>query len=382
MIETENKAVYSYYKPLEGKNYIEKFTSCIAQIEETDANSIFKLNVFIEVSSNKEYINIKNEIDTWMIKNRPELSHRTTVIAQAPADNLTLAIEVITHVDTLNNHYVKTIGSYTYDVFCYPDYEMIVASSCCGQIDNSIEQQSTDAFQIAQKVLDAENLNFGDIVRQWNYIQNIIGFMDGKQNYQEFNNVRAAFYQTSSFKNGYPAATGIGQRYGGIIVDFFAIKTKKDIVFPIYNPQQIDAHKYSDKVLEGGESDSKSPKFERAKLLVTDNEYKIYVSGTAAIIGENTIASLEADEQVHVTFDNIEQLIQLKLLSSISGYKIENNKGFFSGLRVYVRKKEDIDLVKAVCQRKYPDVPMGFVEANVCRDNLYLEIEGEYILPR
>ena len=59
MIETENKAVYSYYKPLEGKNYIEKFTSCIAQIGETDANSIFKLNVFIEVSSNKEYINIK-----------------------------------------------------------------------------------------------------------------------------------------------------------------------------------------------------------------------------------------------------------------------------------------------------------------------------------
>ena len=56
-------------------------------------------------------------------------------------------------------------------------------------------------------------MNFGDIVRQWNYLERITDITHGNQCYQDFNDVRTLFYASSAWESGYPAATGIGTQY-------------------------------------------------------------------------------------------------------------------------------------------------------------------------
>ncbi len=46
-------------------------------------------------------------------------------------------------------------------------------------------------------------------------------------------------------------------------------------------------------------------------------------------------------------------------------------------LRVYIKKQSDFKSVKEICSRVYPGVPAVYIEADICRDNLLVEIEAE-----
>ena len=59
-------------------------------------------------------------------------------------------------------------------------------------------------------ILEKEGMSFDHVVRQWNYIGNILEIKNGLQNYQVFNEVRSEFYKKYRTVHGYPAATGIG----------------------------------------------------------------------------------------------------------------------------------------------------------------------------
>ena len=58
--------------------------------------------------------------------------------------------------------------------------------------------------------------------------------------------------------HGYPAATGIGMTAGGVVIDFLA--AVNDQVWPVKNPVQVDAYKYSNEVLANNKF---SDKFKR-----------------------------------------------------------------------------------------------------------------------
>ncbi|MCS3200603.1 RidA family protein [Candidatus Bacteroides intestinigallinarum] len=77
-----------------------------------------------------------------------------------------------------------------------------------------VREQSEQAFRKAEEILKTEQMNFGDIVRQWNYLENITDIAHGNQCYQDFNDVRTLFYASSEWESGYPAATGIGTQHG------------------------------------------------------------------------------------------------------------------------------------------------------------------------
>jgi enamine deaminase RidA (YjgF/YER057c/UK114 family) len=147
------------------------------------------------------------------------------------------------------------------------------------------------------------------IVRQWNYIEDILGDDNGLQRYQEFNNVRSGVYSDTFGEKGYPAATGIGMNQGGIIIEFIAIKSLELISKPIDNPLQISAHRYTENVLIGENCVVKeTPKFERARFLELFNKKLVLISGTAAIIGENTAGVGDPVKQTEITIENINKL--------------------------------------------------------------------------
>lgn len=245
-------------------------------------------------------------------------------------------------------------------------------------------EQAKFAFDAIKKILDVENLEFSDIVRQWNYIENIV-IVESKegterQNYQIFNDIRSIYYETADFKLGYPSATGIGMKNGGIIIDFIAMENSKSVsIIPLKNPKQVDAHKYSQNQLVGDAlkevSQKTTPKFERGKAVSIDNYHMIYISGTAAILGEDTIPEDNVERQTVITIENIQELISIENLRN-HGVKGDLHPKSISYLRVYVKNKEKIPAVKMICEQYFPHVPSLYLVADVCRDNLLVELEG------
>lgn len=136
-------------------------------------------------------------------------------------------------------------------------------------------------------------------------------------------------------------------------------------VFPLSSPLQVDAHRYPEGVLVGsplaGLRAKATPKFERGKRVESGAGEALLVSGTAAIRGERSVARGDAAAQARTTLANI---------AALTGGAPP------SRLRAYVKREEDIPLVRGVCERALGPVPALYVTAEVRRDELLVEIEG------
>lgn len=239
----------------------------------------------------------------------------------------------------------------------------------------SIEDQSREVFAAISKILDKEGFAPSDIVRQWNYIEQITSFGDHGQNYQQFNDARSEFYDPVDWITGYPAATGIGMDVGGVVVEVDVLKVSPPaIIAALDNSLQVAAHEYSSQVLLGT-TQLTTPKFERAKAIVDSrNDAMIYVSGTAAIRGEASLIDVGIGEQTMITIENIEYLI--------SGENLEKHRIFDSStprlqlMRVYLKFPKDYSVARQIIDKRYPEVPTLYVLTDVCREELLIEIEG------
>ncbi|MBP3270583.1 MAG: hypothetical protein J6L98_07880 [Bacteroidales bacterium] len=227
--------------------------------------------------------------------------------------------------------------------------------------------QAKAVFQKIGTILSSEGFAVNEIVRQWNYIENITGVKDGIQNYQMFNDARTAFYSSADWTGGYPAATGIGCEAAGVTVCVYAVKNPGRPNRPIDNPIQVPAHKYSGKVLLNGKASSKTtPKFERARLLGKT----VLLSGTAAITGENSEATHDPALQAEKAIEVVESL-------TAPGNILPGNKRFrFNSLRVYIKREEDAEAIIRTIKGHWNTVPTHFMIADICRPELLLEIEG------
>lgn len=242
-----------------------------------------------------------------------------------------------------------------------------------------VATQSDDIFRKLDAVLKQEGFAVNDIVRQWNYINRITGFEGSVQNYQAFNDSRSVFYSQADWSTcGYPAATGIGMDCGGVIVEVIAIRNEREQVSAIDNPLQVAAHNYSQNVLLGDRDkrlDNRStPKFERAKTVWSDKGYTCYVSGTAAIRGELSLEDTDARRQTQMTLENIEHLISVDN-HRLFGAEIRHQAPL-GAMRVYVKNREDYESIHQHVKSYGEKIPAVYTQADVCRDELLVEIEG------
>lgn len=229
--------------------------------------------------------------------------------------------------------------------------------------NRSIRHQSKEIFCLIEELFTLEQFPIENIVRQWNYIERITDFDGTEQRYQMFNNARSDFYHKALWSKGYPAATGIGMDLGGLLIDLDAV-VLYDVnhkIVPIDNKLQVAAHAYSTEVLEEADNKKTTPKFERAKSIDADGHRLIYISGTAAIRGEESLRDVEIEEQTVVTMENIAQLIDDAPLVL---------------LRVYLKEASFYAKARDVLNRNYSHIPTIYTVADVCREELLIEIEG------
>ena len=118
-----------------------------------------------------------------------------------------------------------------------------------------------------------------------------------------------------------------------------------------------------------------TPKFERAKLILADHYATLFVSGTAAIRGEQTIPENDAGVQTRITLENIGVLSGEQNLGSY-GLPIPYKQKRDTLLRVYVKEESDIPSVAKMISETHNDCPCLIMQSDICRSNLMVEIEG------
>jgi enamine deaminase RidA (YjgF/YER057c/UK114 family) len=326
--------------------------------------SILRLAFFGTPATNEEYIArrtiLGDKVRNHYGDDEPALSY----VSQPPL-NAPLILEVHSFIpDPGDIITYKKLQEYPYVILENADVRFLFAGGFQSDVINrSIEQQANEVFGKIDAITIREDFPVNSIIRQWNYIEKITCYQGENQNYQSFNNARSRFYAGTTWINGYPAATGIGANPGGMLIDLDAVIFKSPHVYatPIDNKLQVAAHAYSEKVLERAQKQQTTPKFERAKSITFGDRRLVYISGTAAIRGEESLKGVGLEQQLHITMENIAQLTG-------------NAKPVM--LRVYLKDKEDYPLAGRLMGEYNLSVPISYMCADICRDELLIEIEG------
>lgn len=393
IVRSEDRSIGSI-KPVEGEPFSKQVEYCINQLREfifpegDTRYYITQQTFFIDARSRKEYEERSSLIMKKVGDYCGAIFPATSIVAQSPVRGSEVVLELICSKAAKGKEILyKSVGGVNYTVVSYGNFKEVHAAGLMGGPGDSIHDASVKAFKGTMEILDAEGLSINHLIRQWNYIEAIAQLEDpsgSTQNYQIFNDVRARYYGSGSFPEGYPAATGIGMSTGGVIIGFIAVSDSDRVeVKALRNPRQIDAHKYSDGVLVGKQTDIKgercTPKFERGKMLVVDGLTSMYVSGTASIVGELSLYPGDVEKQTITTIENIFGLFSRENQDEL-GVDFEVSQIQFSHLRVYVKQKNDFATVKAICQSRLNSKSFLYLESDICRDDLLVEIEGIFAL--
>lgn len=371
--------------------FIVQWESCLQQLYAIAENTNLKpvrVNVFVKSSNQADYLEQQIYIDSTMIKSFGDECPPFGVVMQEPED----PYFVIAEVGFVDKNVAEVrYGKFQDRPYCivdaknYKEYWTIGAQSV--HPDLNILASSNASFSYLYDLYTHLGLSFNDIVRQWNYVGEILSKenVDGRlrQHYQMFNETRNHFYKNYRHRRDFPAATGIGMLYLGVCIDSFSITGNENLkIIPISNPNQSESYKYGQKVLIGAPDcalqQNQPPQFERAKLIVLNNASRLIISGTASIIGEETVGIGDVEEQTRVTIRNIQILSDPETLKAQCP-DIRTIPHIYSYVRVYVKYKADISKVRKICAETYGDVPTTYVVADICRDNLLVEIETELI---
>jgi enamine deaminase RidA (YjgF/YER057c/UK114 family) len=334
-----------------------------------DVDHVLSLTFFVDATDPDAYALAKEEVHALVRETFGPHPPPASVVAQPPEDGRSVALEAAVLAGGRATVERRTVDGLRYTVVTGEDARQVHGGSA-SERGMDTAARAKEAFAGMEAVLDRERLTYGDVVRQWNYIERMLDVRAaGRQGYQAFNDVRTLAYGRSEFPFGYPAATGIGQAAGGVVLQFIALDTRPDVrVVPLSNPRQVDAHHYSSCVLVGEALDElpgkSPPKFERAKLVARGDRRVLFVSGTAAILGEESVGASDVAAQTETTIENIAELV---------------GGAGLSHLRAYVKRAEDIPVVRRVCEAAYGPIPALYVRADVCRDELLVELEGALV---
>lgn len=245
-------------------------------------------------------------------------------------------------------------------------------------LDESVEKQdlaelSHRAYRDLFKTLDQAGTPH--LLRIWNYLPQINADGGGLERYRQFNLGRQeAFFEAgrAAFE-GAPAACALGIHQGALSIRFLAGQTAP---MPVENPRQVSAYRYPETY------GPRSPTFSRAALAEIGNgEVALFISGTASIVGHETVHHGDVLEQTRETLRNLEAVI-----AAANGQATARFALAMLDCVVYVRHPADTDKVRGVLESALgADAPMirhaVYLEADICRSDLLVEIEAHAVAP-
>jgi len=234
------------------------------------------------------------------------------------------------------------------------------------------DKQESRALQVSRMIdragliLGEYGASYSDVVRTWFYLSDILDW------YAEFNKVRNEKYGEFGIMPGpgdgnlmLPASTGIrGNTRSGIavVMDLFALVGVKNSLWPVKkltNKGQLDAFRYGSA-------------FSRGAVVREADVSLIQVSGTAAI-DERGVSRHSGDirSQINCTFEKIESLLGQE------GAGLSD----ICAATVFVKRSQDARLFwEMAVDYGLKDFPAVCVVADVCREELLFEVDGEAVI--
>lgn len=376
------KHYFVYYPSSEG-NIVEEWEQCLKKIEKCILlkYKAVKLNVFADLPDYYSFLSFRatvlKSVNDFFGNDCPALN----ITVHPPERPWKISVEITCVLSDKVIIKGKKFRDFPYLLLKYDSVSELWAGGISSyRYPDNTQLAAVDAFEIMASILRKEKFSFNHLVRQWNYIGNILQVRNGFQNYQIFNEVRNDYYSKYRTINGFPAATGVGMKFGDVILDFCAIRSDDPLnIKAIDNPEQVNAYEYGQQVLIGAAERDRSvknpPKFERALMIVNKAGAHLHISGTASILGQDTEGKGNIEKQTLITIGNIKNLADTKRLGRLLTDKSLGEEFFL--LRVYIKCRSDFQVVRQICSSHFPEVPIIYLEADICRDDLLMEIEAE-----
>ncbi|KQU80894.1 MULTISPECIES: hypothetical protein [unclassified Rhizobacter] len=236
----------------------------------------------------------------------------------------------------------------------------------------------------ARQVYDAlfqllHDEGFPHLLRLWNYVADINGNDAGGdplERYRQFNIGRQDAFlaaRRSAF-DGAPAACALGTTRGPLTVHFLA---GREAPRAVENPRQVSAYRYP------SQYGPRAPTFSRGALAsIGGGREALFLSGTASIVGHQTLHPGDVARQTEETLANVAAVVDAANALSTIGPRAHRVDTL--ACTVYVRHAQDLPTVREVLARRLgADAPALrnaiYLRADVCRADLLVEIEAHGI---
>lgn len=252
----------------------------------------------------------------------------------------------------------------------------------CLSLDEAVfeaTQQGRSALQAAteaayQSIFSLLELRgYTSLLRVWNYFSGINADGGDMERYRQFNIGRQAAFSAHgrSVIDNVPAACALGTASGSLNIAFLATRSP---VIGIENPRQISACHYP------AQYGPRSPTFARAGLVNLEGRGMLFISGTASIVGHQTLHAGDVAAQTRECLSNIAAVVQeANGHAAPTPFRLDQLV-----YKVYLRHPENIAAVRnEMADFMGGAVSAVFLQADICRADLLVEIEayGGHLVP-
>ncbi len=221
----------------------------------------------------------------------------------------------------------------------------------------------------------ASELGYAELLRVWNYLPGINQVRDGLEVYRSFNLGRARAFVSRfglAAERRFCSSSAVGTPGEDLVVLFLAAREPGRHV---ENPRQVAAWRYPPRYGPVG------PSFSRLTVAPAALGPCCFLSGTASVVGHATLHAGDPEAQLGETLVNIGRALEAAASDGSARWR----EGFaaLSLAKVYVRHPADLAAIRAGLEPHLPLGPGGperrqplYLEADICRSDLDLEIEG------
>ena len=209
------------------------------------------------------------------------------------------------------------------------------------------------------------------LLRMWNYFPAMNEEPGGLERYKQFcvGRHRAFEQRERNFERSLPAASAIGTQSGHKFVIYFLASRLPGV--QVENPRQVSAFCYPP--LYG----PASPSFSRGVACRWADGEQLFLSGTASVVGHETVHQGQVRQQLEETLTNISVLCDHANAGGAFSGSLDN----LTGIKVYVRHREHYELIRSVLEARFAGAgPILYVLGDICRADLLLGIEGVFNL--
>ncbi len=241
----------------------------------------------------------------------------------------------------------------------------LTADGSTADDSTAVQQATSDAYAEIFSTLD--RLGYPHLLRIWNYLPDINRETPEGERYRQFNSARrrAFLAHQRAVDSAPPAACALGSPAGGSLVVYFLASPAP--ARTLENPRQVSAYHYP------REYGPDSPTFSRAAIASQGLGDLLLISGTASVVGHRTVHAGDAAAQAHETMTNIAVLVdganELTDAGTFSMQKLQ--------YKAYVRHPGDLRAIRQVMAQRLPhDVAITYLQADICRSDLLVEIEA------